>query len=73
MCDYITNSRKITLYTLPICKTYFVYDIDSKKSSISNVGASFNSTDMDNVQRLELQLTKDVNKLTIEEVKSMSD
>ncbi|UJR26088.1 hypothetical protein I4U23_007434 [Adineta vaga] len=70
ICDYIANSRKIILYTLPICKTHFVYDVDSKKLSISNFTTRFNQIDMDYVQHLELQLTKDVNSFALE--KNMS-
>ncbi|CAF1356192.1 unnamed protein product [Adineta steineri] len=69
-CDYITNSRKIMLYTLPICKTYFLYHIDSKKLSITNFTTRINQNDMNNVQQLELQLTKDVNILPIEKIES---
>jgi hypothetical protein len=60
-CDYIINSRTVMLYTLPICNTHFVYHTHLKKVSLSNFITKFNQTDMDYVQQLELQLTKDMN------------
>ncbi|CAF0820089.1 unnamed protein product [Rotaria sordida] len=63
-CDYIINSHKLMLYTLPICNTRFVYHIDLKKISSSNFTTRINQIDMDNVQKLQLQLTKDLNYLS---------
>jgi len=59
-CDYITNSRKIMLYTLPICNTHFVYHIDLKKISLSNFTTRISDSDMNYVQRLDLHMTKDI-------------
>jgi len=67
-CDYIANSRKIVLYTLPICNTHFVYHIDLKKCSLSNFTTRMSENDMAYVKQLELQLTKDVNILSAEKV-----
>jgi hypothetical protein len=67
-CDYITNSRKIILYTLPICNTHFVYHIDLKKISLSNFTTRINDTDMDGVQQLDLHMTKDMKILSIGQV-----
>ena len=60
-CDYIVNSRRIMLYTLPICSTSFVYHTDLKKISLSNFTTRINEADTDYVQQLELKLTRDVN------------
>jgi hypothetical protein len=59
-CDYIQNSRKILLYTLPVCHTYFVYHVDTKKITLSNFDRRINRSDMDNVQNLDFNLTKDI-------------
>jgi hypothetical protein len=67
-CDYIAYSRKIMLYTLPICTTQFVYHTDPKKISLSNFTTRINDTDMDNVQQLDLQMTKDLRILSPEQV-----
>jgi hypothetical protein len=64
-CDYIPNSRKIMLYTLPVCHTHFVYHIDLKKISLSNFNDRINHTDMDNVRNLDLTMTKDMKILSV--------
>ncbi|CAF3335523.1 unnamed protein product [Rotaria sp. Silwood1] len=66
-CDYIINSHKLMLYTLPICTTRFMYHTDLKKISSSNFTTQSNENDMDNVEKLQLQLTKDLNILSKEE------
>jgi hypothetical protein len=68
ICDYITNSRKIMLYTLPICSTHFVYHVDLKKISLSNFTTRINDIDMDNVQQLNLHITKNMKPLSTEQV-----
>jgi hypothetical protein len=67
-CDYIINSRKVLLYSLPICNTHFVYYTHLKKISFSNSMIKINENDMKYVQHLELQLTKDMNLISIEKV-----
>jgi hypothetical protein len=64
-CDYIPNSRKIMLYTLPVCHTHFVYHIDLKKISLSNFNDRITHTDMDNVRNLDLNMTKDMKILSV--------
>lgn len=59
-CDYIPNSRKIMFYTLPICHRNFVYPIDIKKISLTNFSSRSTDNDMINVQKLSINLTKDV-------------
>jgi hypothetical protein len=60
ICDYIPNSRKIMLYTLPVCHTHFIYHIDLKKISLSNFDNRINHTDMDYVRNLDFNMTKDM-------------
>lgn len=72
-CDYIPNSRKIMLYTLPICNTHFVLPIDIKKISLSNFTTRINDSDMHSVQQLTISLTKHIKTLLIEDVNKSSN
>ncbi|CAF2742772.1 unnamed protein product [Rotaria sp. Silwood2] len=69
-CDYIINSHKLMLYTLPICSTRFAYHTDFKKISSSNFTIRINENDMDKVEKLQLQLTKDLDSLSKEQNES---
>ena len=68
-CDHMSNSRKILLYTLPVCQTHFVYYTDWKKTSLSNITTGMSYTDMDLIHKLELNLTKSMNIRSIEPVR----
>lgn len=70
MCDHISNSRKILLYTLPVCQHHFVYYTDWKKTSRSNFFNRINGNDMDYVRQLEMNLTKDMKIHRMEQVSS---
>ena len=67
-CDYTRNSRQIILYTIPICKTHFVYRTSLKMISLSNFTRTIADNDMANVTHLELLLTKDINLRSIGKV-----
>lgn len=69
VCDYITNSRKILLYTVPICIKHFVYHTDSKKISLSNFTSTHPQNVMHNVTELELQLTKELTRSSTNKVR----
>lgn len=63
-CDYINNSHKILLYTLPICNTRFVYHSVLRKISSSNRTTQLYQDDMNYIRKLQIQLTKDLNTLS---------
>ena len=63
-CEHIRNSQKILLYTHPIRQKHFVYYPNAKKTSRSNFLTRTNVNDMDDVQQLEVTLTKDMNPLS---------
>lgn len=60
-CEYIAHSRRVMLYTTPICIDQFIHHADSRMIVLSN---SSTENDMRRVTQLELPLTKSVHNQT---------
>ena len=62
-CEYIAHSRRVMLYTTPICIDHFVHHTDAKKVYLLNSTTNVGEDGMRRVTQLELPLTKGSHKV----------